>query len=58
MKRSRQRNDLTQFFQYVIGLKYVRRSGWISKVKVQNPESVADHAFSMCAVSMVLSDIL
>ena len=52
------RKDLTQFFQYVLRLKYVKRAGWISKVKVQNPESVADHTFSMCAVSMVLSDIL
>jgi putative hydrolase of HD superfamily len=50
--------DLTQFFQYAIRLKYVKRTGWISKVKVQNPESVADHTFSMCAISMVLSDIL
>ena len=58
MKKSRKRKDLTQFFQYVLRLKYVRRAGWISKVKEQNPESVADHTFSMCEVSMVLSDIL
>ena len=58
MKILRRRKDLTRFFQYVLRLKYVRRAGWISKVKVQNPESVADHTFSMCAVSMVLSDIL
>ena len=58
LKKSRKRKDLTQFFQYVLRLKYVKRAGWISKVKVQNPESVADHTFSMCAVSMVLSDIL
>src|SRR5215213_10731591 len=54
----RKQKDLTQFFEYVIRLKYVKRAGWISKVKVQNPESVADHTFSMCAISMVLSDIL
>jgi len=54
----RKQMDLTQFFEYAIRLKYVKRAGWISKVKVQNPESVADHTFSMCAVSMVLSDIL
>lgn len=58
LKILRKRKDLTQFFQYVLRLKYVKRAGWISKVKVQNPESVADHTFSMCAVSMVLSDIL
>ncbi len=58
LKILRKRKDLTQFFQYVLRLKYVKRAGWISKVKVQDPESVADHTFSMCAVSMVLSDIL
>jgi putative hydrolase of HD superfamily len=58
LKILRKQKDLTQFFEYVIRLKYVKRAGWISKVKVQNPESVADHTFSMCAVSMVLSDIL
>jgi putative hydrolase of HD superfamily len=50
--------DVTHFFQYAIQLKYVKRAGWVSKVKVHNPESVADHTFSMCAISMVLSDIL
>jgi putative hydrolase of HD superfamily len=47
-----------QFFQYVLQLKCVKRAGWISKVRVNNPESVADHTYSMCAISMVLSDIL
>jgi putative hydrolases of HD superfamily len=58
LKRIRKPKDVTQFFQYAIRLKYVKRKGWSSKVKVQNPESVADHTFSMCAISMVLSDIL
>ena len=47
-----------RFFQSVLQLKRVKRAGWISKVKVHNPESVADHTYSMCAISMVLSDIL
>jgi putative hydrolases of HD superfamily len=58
LKTVRKPKDVTRFFQYAIRLKYVKRAGWISKVKVQNPESVADHTFSMCAISMVLSDIL
>jgi putative hydrolase of HD superfamily len=57
LKTIRKPKDVSQFFQYAIRLKYVKRAGWISKVKVQNPESVADHTFSMCAISMVLSDI-
>ncbi|HYX56441.1 MAG TPA: HD domain-containing protein [Nitrososphaeraceae archaeon] len=58
LKMVRKPKDVTQFFQYAMRLKYVKRAGWISKVKVQNPESVADHTFCMCAISMVLSDIL
>ena len=49
---------LNEFFQYVFQLKSVKRAGWVSKVHVNNPESVADHTFSMCAISMVLSDML
>jgi putative hydrolase of HD superfamily len=48
----------TRFFQYVLQLKSVKRAGWVSKVHISNPESVADHTFSMCAISMVLSDVL
>jgi putative hydrolases of HD superfamily len=47
----------TPFFQYILQLKSVKRAGWISKVRVTSPESVADHTFSMCAISMVLSDM-
>ena len=47
-----------QFFQSVLQLKCVKRAGWISKVRVHNPESVADHTYSMCAIGMVLSDLL
>jgi putative hydrolase of HD superfamily len=49
---------LTTFFQSVLQLKYIKRAGWASKVRVENPESVADHTYSMCAISMVLSDML
>jgi putative hydrolases of HD superfamily len=48
----------TRFFQSVLQLKYVKRAGWISKVKVNDHESVADHTYSMCAICMVLSDML
>ena len=52
-------NDgLFPFFQSVLKLKTVKRAGWVSKVKVENAESVADHTFSMCAVAMLLSDML
>jgi putative hydrolases of HD superfamily len=54
----KEQNIPTAFFQYVLELKSLKRAGWVSKVRVSNPESVADHTFSMCAISMVLSDML
>jgi putative hydrolase of HD superfamily len=50
--------DLIDFFQHVLELKCIKRVGWVTKVGVRKPESVADHSYSMCAISMVLSDIL
>ena len=50
--------SLASFFNYVEELKVIKRSGWISKVKVKNPESVADHSYSMSTMVMVISDIL
>lgn len=51
-------DDLSPFFRSVLQLKSVRRAGWVSKVKVKDAESVADHTFSMCAMAMLLSDML
>jgi putative hydrolase of HD superfamily len=50
--------DLSPFFDSVLKLKSVRRAGWVSKVNVEDAESVADHTFSMCALAMLLSDML
>ncbi|MGB8936092.1 MAG: HD domain-containing protein [Candidatus Nitrosopolaris sp.] len=50
--------DLSPFSQHVIQLKSVKRAGWISTSKIGNPESVADHSYSTCAISMALSDML
>ena len=49
---------LIEFFEAALNLKSVKRSGWIEKVHVTNPESVADHSFSMSAASMLLADVL
>ena len=49
---------LANFFNYVEELKAIKRSGWINKVKVKNPESVADHSYAMSTMVMVISDIL
>jgi putative hydrolase of HD superfamily len=54
----KKKTDLTPFFQHVLRLKHVKRAGWISRAQIRNPESVADHSYSVCAISMALSDIL
>jgi len=46
------------FFRSVLQLKSIKRAGWVSKVGVTNAESVADHTFSMCAMAMLLSDMM
>jgi putative hydrolase of HD superfamily len=51
-------DDLSLFFHSILRLKSVRRAGWVSKVKVEDAESVADHTFSMATMAMLLSDML
>ena len=48
---------IEKFFQKVIDLKTVPRQGWKDKLKITNPESVADHSYSTAVMSMILSDL-
>ena len=56
--KSSQKSDLVSFFRVVCNLKKIKRSGWIHKSNVLSPESVADHSYSTCMMSMVLSEII
>ena len=47
---------LFDFFYLVTELKKVPRKGWISKVGIEHPESVADHSYGTAIMAMVLSD--
>ena len=47
---------LLDFFKSSANLKNISRQGWIDKLSISNPESVADHSFSMAIIGMVLSD--
>jgi putative hydrolase of HD superfamily len=38
-------------------LKKIPRQGWIDKLSVNRPESVADHVFSMAIMGMIFSDL-
>jgi putative hydrolase of HD superfamily len=50
--------NLVSFFRFVCNLKRIERSGWIHKSNIESPESIADHSYSMCVMSMVLAEIL
>ena len=48
---------ILDFFKTVVHLKKISRQGWIDKLSIDNPESVADHSYSMAMISMVISDL-
>jgi putative hydrolases of HD superfamily len=50
--------NLVSFFRIACNLKRIRRSGWIHKSNIGLPESVADHSYSMCVMSMILAEIM
>jgi putative hydrolase of HD superfamily len=47
---------ILDFLNIAANLKTVPRQGWIDKLSLKNPESVADHTYSMAIIGMVLSD--
>jgi len=51
-------SNIVSFFRTVCNLKKIKRVGWIHKLDIDLPESVADHSYSMCTISMVLADML
>ena len=48
---------ILDFFKTAANLKKISRQGWIDKLSLDNPESVADHSYSMAVISMVISDL-
>ncbi len=48
---------ILDFFKTAANLKKIPRQGWVDKLALDNPESVADHSYSMAVISMVLSDL-
>ena len=49
--------ELLDFFKIVLNLKNISRQGWIDKLSIEHPESVADHSYSMALMAMVISDL-
>jgi len=48
---------IMDFFKTAANLKKINRQGWVDKLSIENPESVADHSYSMAIMGMILSDI-
>ncbi len=48
---------ILDFFKIAANLKKISRQGWIDKLSLDNPESVADHTYSMAVIGMVISDL-
>ena len=50
-------NLILNFFNTAANLKKISRQGWIDKLSIDKPESVADHTFSMAIMGMIFSDL-
>ena len=48
---------ILDFFKNALNLKNISRQGWIDKLSIKYPESVADHSYSMAMMAMVISDL-
>jgi len=48
---------ILDFLKTAANLKNISRQGWIDKLSLSHPESVADHSYSMAIMSMVISDM-
>ena len=48
---------IIDFLKTVVNLKKIHRQGWIDKLSMKNPESVAEHSYSMAMMGMIMSDI-
>jgi len=48
---------IVEFLQRAGKLKRVRRTGWLSWVGIENPESVADHSYRSALIAMCIADL-
>ena len=48
---------LLVFFKIASNLKNISKQGWIDKLSIEHPESVADHSYSMAIMAMIISDL-
>ncbi len=51
------KEGIINFIRLIGRLKKIKRSGWIRKVGVKEPESVADHTFRTSILCMIMGDM-
>lgn len=49
---------IEDFFNNLLLLKKIQRKGWKNNLGLENPESVADHSYSVTGMSMILGDLM
>lgn len=49
--------EVLEFSKLIGKLKKVERTGWITRVNVQNPESVAEHIFRTAILGLIVADM-
>ncbi len=47
---------MDEFLRMAAGLKKIPRQGWIDKAGISDPESVADHSYSVAVMAMLFGD--
>jgi putative hydrolase of HD superfamily len=49
--------EIIEFTKLVGKLKKIQRTGWVTRIGMRHPESVADHTFRVAILAMVLADM-
>ena len=50
-------DNVIEFLTSANKLKWIERRGWVAKVNVKQPESVADHCYLTALICMVIADL-
>lgn len=50
-------DNVIEFLTSANKLKWIERRGWVAKVNVNEPESVADHCYLTALICMVIADL-
>ena len=50
-------NQILNLFSLAGKLKKIERTGWVTRINIENPESVADHSFRCAVIGMIIGEI-